>query len=153
MPKVTHPVPDDDDAVFGSAEDYDDSDMMPNIFTKPTRTSSDSHHYSFTNGGSGGTANNNGRYNVPLFGNHAGSIGASGNSVNGINGKNSIVSRTDVRDIDNEVTSAAAKMTTTMASPSIWLSICNGMPLLLSIPAIHFNYLTLFVMNLLILIF
>lgn len=150
MPKVTHPVSDDDDNVFGSAEDYDDSDM---IFTKPTRTSPDSHHYSFTNGGGGGggAVNNNGRYNVPLFGNHAGSIGASGNSVNGINGKNAIVSRTDVRDIDNEVTSSAT--TTQIPSPAIWLNICNRMPLLSIIPTIYFNYLTIFVVNLLSLIF
>lgn len=116
---------------------------MPNIFTKPTRISPDMHHYSFTNGGA---ANNNGRYNIPLFGNHAGS--ASGNSVNGINGKNAIVSRTDVRDIDNEVTSAAS-------TPIINTirSVHFNMALLSIIPAIYFNYSYLFVTNVLIAIF
>lgn len=158
MPKVTHPTPDDDDNVFGSAEDYDDPDFIPNIYTKATRTPSDVHHYSFANGaggggggggagGGGGTGagtNNNGRYNVPLFGNHAGSIGASGNSVNGLNGKNTIVGRTDVRDIDNEVTSAS-----TSVIP--WLQPTNGMPILSIIPAIYFNHLSLFALNVLIL--
>lgn len=144
--KVTHPTPDDDDNVFGSAEDYDDPDFIPNIYSKATRTPSDVHHYSFSNGGGGGGTgtNNNGRYNVPLFGNHAGSIGASGNSVNGLNGKNTVVGRTDVRDIDNEVTSAS-----TSAMP--WLQL-NGIPLLSFLSAIYFNHLSLFALNVLILI-
>lgn len=142
-------MPDDDDNVFGSAEDYDEPDFVPNIYTKATRTPADAHHYSFANGGGGGGgggagagANNNGRYNVPLFGNHAGS--ASGNSVTGLNGKNTIVGRTDIRDIDNEVTSASAS-----AMP--W-SPLNGMPMLSIVPAIYLGHLSVFALNVFILI-
>lgn len=116
-PKVTHPalVSDDDDNIFGSAEDYDDADLSPNIFLRPTKTSSDgfgannnNHHYPYQNSHS----NNNARFNIPLFGG-GGSNGASGNAGNGINGNalngnNAIVTRTEVRSSDNEVSTAAA---------------------------------------------
>lgn len=114
-PKVTHPslVSDDDDNIFGSAEDYDDADLSPNVFVRPTKTSSDgfgvnNHHYPYQS--SHGT-NNNARYNIPLFGgsgsNAAGNVG---NGINGnaLNGNNAIVTRTEVRSSDNEVSSATA---------------------------------------------
>ncbi|XP_055303391.1 lachesin-like isoform X2 [Sitodiplosis mosellana] len=116
-PKVTHPalVSDDDETIFGSAEDYDDSDLSPNIFLRPTKTSSDgfgannNHHYPYQ---SSHGNNNNARFNIPLFGG-SGSNGAASNVGTGINGNalnanNAIVTRTEVRSTDNEVSSATA---------------------------------------------
>lgn len=116
-PKVTHPalVSDDDENIFGSAEDYDDSDLSPNIFLRPTKTSSDSfgtnnnHHYPYQS--SHGNNNNNARFNIPLFGGSGtnGAAGNVGNAINGnaLNGNNAIVTRTEVRSSDNEVISSA----------------------------------------------
>lgn len=125
-PKVTHPslVSDDDDNIFGSAEDYDDADLSPNIFLRPTKSSdgfganantnnnNNHHHYPYQNThGNGNTNNNNARFNIPLFGG-GGANGAAGNGVgtgingNALNGNNAIVTRTGSS--DNEVTSAAA---------------------------------------------
>lgn len=115
-PKVTHPalMSDDDDNIFGSAEDYDDADLSPNIYLKPTKTSSDG------GGGAGSgtfTANQNNHHHFPykpLFGNTGiGSNSAGGNvgsGINGnsINGNNGIVTRTEVRSYDNEVSTATA---------------------------------------------
>lgn len=125
-PKVTHPslVSDDDDNIFGSAEDYDDSDLSPNIFLRPTKSSSDGtnangnnnnnnhHHYPYQNshGNGNNNNNNNARFNIPLFGGGGanGAAGTVGNGINGnaLNGNNAIVTRTGSS--DNEVTSAAA---------------------------------------------
>lgn len=127
-PKVTHPslVSDDDDNIFGSAEDYDD-ELSPNIFLRPTKSSSDGfganvngnsnnhHHYPYQNShGNGNNNNNNARFNIPLFGG-GGSNGAAGSVGTGINGNalsgnNAIVTRTGSS--DNEVTSAAAAAST-----------------------------------------
>lgn len=126
-PKVTHPslVSDDDDTMFGSAEDYDDSDLSPNIFLRPTKTSADGfgvnsnnnnnnnhHHYPHQNSHGNGN-NNNARFNIPLFGG-SGSNGAAsnvGNGINGnaLNGNNAIVTRTG--NSDNEASNAAASTT------------------------------------------
>lgn len=129
-PKVTHPslVSDDDDNIFGSAEDYEeDGDLSPNIYLRPTKTSSDAfgtnangnnnnnhHHYPYQNShgnGNNNNNNNNARFNknIPLFG--AGSNGAAGSvgtGINGnaLNGNNAIVTRTGSS--DNEVSNAAA---------------------------------------------
>lgn len=117
-PKVTHPalVSDDDETIFGSAEDYDDSDLSQNIFLRPTKTSSDgfgtnnNHHYPYQ---SSHGSNNNARFNIPLFGgsgSNGGAVGNVGNGINGnaLNGNNAIVTRTEVRSSDNEVSSATA---------------------------------------------
>lgn len=116
-PKVTHPslVSDDDDNIFGSAEDYDDADLSPNIFLRPTKTSSDgfgannNHHYPYQSN----HGNNNARFNIPLFGG-TGSNGAGGNVGTGINGNalnanNGIVTRTDN---DASTATASAILTT-----------------------------------------
>lgn len=84
------PLEDDDGQPSSSAEDYDDDSLDPhnNVFTKPTRTSSqNSYHH---------IHNNNARYNnVPLFG-----PGSGGSAVS--NG--GIVTHTEVRGgSDNEV--------------------------------------------------
>ncbi|XP_031628099.1 lachesin isoform X2 [Contarinia nasturtii] len=116
-PKVTHPplISDDDDNMFGSAEDYDDPDLSPNIFSRPTKTSdgfgiNNNHHYPYQNSHGNSNNNNNARYNIP-FSSGGGSNGAGGNVGNGINalnGNNAFVTRTEVRAFDNEVSSTAA---------------------------------------------
>lgn len=120
-PKVTHPalISDDDENIFGSAEDYDDPDLSPNIFSRPTKTSLDgfginNHHYPYQNShsNSNSNTNNNPRYNIP-FGVGSGSNGAGGNvgtGINGnaLNGNNAFVTRTENRGFDNEVSSTAA---------------------------------------------
>lgn len=120
-PKVTHPalVSEDDETMFGSAEDYDDSDLSQNIFLRPTKTSSDgygtnnnnNHHYPYQTS-HGNNNNNNPRFNIPLFGSSGsnGAAGNVGNAINGnaLNGNNAIVTRTEVRSSDNEVSSATA---------------------------------------------
>lgn len=116
-PKVTHPalVPDDDENIFGSAEDYDDADLTPNIFLRPTKTSSEvfglnnNHHYPYQNSHGG---NNNPKFNIPTLFGGAVSNGASSNVGNGINGNtlngNNAITRTEVRSSDNEVSTATA---------------------------------------------
>lgn len=122
-PKVTHPalVSDDDDNIFGSAEDYDEDDLPPNVYNvRPTKISdgfgaNNNHHYPYQN--SHGN-NNNARYNIPFIGGGGvvggggggGSNAASGNVGNGnaLNGNNGIVTRTEIRSSDNEVSSATA---------------------------------------------
>lgn len=118
-PKVTHPalVSDDDENVFGSAEDYDDADLSPNIFLRPTKTSSDgygannNHHYPYQSN-HGNANNNNARFNIPFIGGGGpnGASGTAGNGINGnaLNGNNAIVTRTEIRSSDNEVSNAAA---------------------------------------------
>lgn len=149
IPKVTHPVPDDDDNIFGSAEDYDDSDLSPNIYSKPTKTSSEMHtnnhhHYPFSNG------NNNGRYNIPLFSNTGSNAVSSnvGSTINGnsINGNNGIVTRTEVRGSDNNEVSTA----TASANLILLFDIRKNVKLFSIISNIQSNYLTLFAINLLI---
>lgn len=114
-PKVTHPaIVSDDDDRFGSAEDYDDADLSPNIFLRPTKTSSDdfgtnnnNHHYPYQNSNGNG---NNARFNIPLLNPASGHIG---NGINGnaINGNNGIATGTEVRSYDNrDVTSATASV-------------------------------------------
>lgn len=123
-PKVTHPaLVSDDDDIFGSAEDYDESS---DVFVKqPTKTSSDNiyvsgsnhnnHHYPY-NSNNANTNGNAGRYNIPLFSNQAGGGNSATNSngvVNGINGNsmngnNAIVTRTEVRGSDNEVSTSSS---------------------------------------------
>lgn len=145
-PKVTHPAlgPDDDDNIFGSAEDYDDSDS-PNVYMRPTKTSSDgfgannNHHYPYQ---SNHASNNNARFNIPLFG--SGSNGAGGNVGNGINGNalngnNGIVTRTD-----NEAASTA----TASAIITAFSGKCNKIHSML----FDYNFI-LFAINLLISMF
>lgn len=129
-PKVTHPslVSDDDDNIFGSAEDYDDSDLSPNIFLRPTKAPSDGfgvnnnnnnnnnnhHHYPYQNSHGSSNSNNNARsFNIPLFGGGSSNGAASnvGTGINGnaLNGNNAIVTRTGSS--DNEASNAAASMT------------------------------------------
>lgn len=110
---MTHPslVSDDDDNIFGSAEDYDDADLAPNVFVRPTKTSDgfgvNNHHYPYQS--SHGT-NNNARFNIPFGGSGSNAVGSVGNGINGnpLNGNNAIVTRTEVRSFDNEVSSATA---------------------------------------------
>lgn len=78
---------DDDGQPSSSAEDYDMDSDPHNLYTKPTRTSSQNgfHH----------THNNNARYNnVPLFGPGAGGASASNGGI---------VTHTEVRGTDNDV--------------------------------------------------
>ena len=157
-PKVTHPalVSDDDETIFGSAEDYDDSDLSPNIFLRPTKTSSDgfgannnNHHYPYQS--SHGNNNNNARFNIPLFGG-SGTNGAAGNVVgsgingNAINGNNAVVTRTEVRSSDNEVSSATASPIINPFTAATY-SISNIYTMLF-----HYNFI-LFAINLLISVF
>lgn len=145
-PKVTHPslVSDDDDNIFGSAEDYDDADLSPNVFVRPTKTSTDgfganNHHYPYQSSHGG---NNNARFNVP-FGSGSNAVGGVGNGINGnpLNGNNAIVTRTEVRSFDNEVSSATA--------PAIIAAFKHS-----TVHAMLFDYnFVLFIINLLISVF
>lgn len=93
-------ISDDDDTSIGSAED-DDDDYTSNVYIKPTRIPLDGHHSNNHHNNN----NNNPRYNtIPLFGNGAGSL--NGNTVGSSN--NAIVTRTEVRGSDNEVSTATA---------------------------------------------
>lgn len=121
------PISDDDD-LFGSAEEYDDSDSQ-NMYLKPTKAPNDNgfngnsnnnHHYHHHQYNANNNNNaNNARYNnVPLFGSGIGGVGGvgggggggGGGSSNGAsnNGNNAIVTRTEVRGSDNEVSAATA---------------------------------------------
>lgn len=152
---------DDDDNIFGSAEDYDDADLSPNIYLKPTKTSSDNNNGG--NGGGGGgafNANNNHHHfpYKPLFGNTGITNGAAGNIVgsgingNSINGNNGIVTRTEVRSYDNEVSTATASANSILFSArctNIFGKFTNDFHL----AAINGNNFILFTFNLLISIF
>lgn len=123
-PKVTYQPISDDDDLFGSAEEYDDSDSQ-NVYLKPTKAPNDNgfngngnsnnnHHYHHHQYNANNNNNaNNARYNnVPLFGNGIGGVGGVGGgggagSSNGAN-NNGIVTRTEVRGSDNELTAATA---------------------------------------------
>lgn len=129
-PKVTYQPISDDDDLFGSAEEYDDSDSQ-NVYLKPTKAPNDNgfngngggggggvgggssnsnnnHHYHHHQYNANNNANNNARYNnVPLFGNGIGG-GSGGSTSANNNGNNAIVTRTEVRSSDNEVPAATA---------------------------------------------
>lgn len=123
-PKVTYQPISDDDDLFGSAEEYDDSDS---VYLKPTKAPNDNagfngnannnnnhhyHHHQYNANANNNGNSNNARYNnVPLFGNGIGGVGVGGNGgSNGANnnGNNAIVTRTEVRGSDNEVSAATA---------------------------------------------
>lgn len=126
-PKVTHPslVSDDDDNIFGSAEDYDEDDSQPNVFVRPTKISSDgygsnnNHHYPYQSS----HGSNNARYNIPFGGGGGSNVAPSnvGNGINGnaLNGNNGIGTRTEIRSSDNEVSTATASTIITCKYHSI----------------------------------
>lgn len=128
-PKVTYQPISDDDDLFGSADEYDDVDMQ-NEYTRTSRTptdgsvdngasnsNDDDHHsnHQHSHNTNRNNHNNNMRYNniQQLFGSgthgngvgaHNGVSGGSGTNGNG----NAIVTRSDIRGVDNEVSTATA---------------------------------------------
>ena len=114
------PISDDDDQIFGSAEEYDDIGDTPNMFVKPTRTSLDniynghSHGHNHNNGNHNNHHHGNNQHsrynNIALFGGSAGTN--SGSAASGISGgagaNGGIVTRNEVRGSDNELSTAGA---------------------------------------------